>query len=97
MRTRKERAAYIAQKLDELYPEIPIPLDHTDAYTLLIAVLLSAQCTDARVNLVTPGLFPRLIIRRIWRSFLLQRLRIVLPPVVWPTVKRRIFTDYLKC
>ena len=57
MRTKKERAAYIADKLDELYPEIPIPLDHTDAYTLLIAVLLSAQCTDARVNMVTPGLF----------------------------------------
>ncbi len=46
-------------KLDELYPELPIPLDHTDAYTLLIAVLLSAQCTDARVNLVTPGLFAK--------------------------------------
>jgi endonuclease III len=56
---KKERAAYIAQKLDELYPEIPIPLDHTDAYTLLIAVLLSAQCTDVRVNLVTPGLFAK--------------------------------------
>ena len=46
MKTKKERADYIARKLDELYPEIPIPLDHTDAYTLLIAVLLSAQCTD---------------------------------------------------
>ncbi|MDZ8118848.1 endonuclease III [Pontiella agarivorans] len=57
MKTRKERAAYVARKLDELYPSIPIPLDHKDAYTLLIAVLLSAQCTDARVNMVTPGLF----------------------------------------
>ncbi len=55
--TKKERAEYIARKLDELYPELPIPLDHNDAYTLLIAVLLSAQCTDARVNRVTPGLF----------------------------------------
>jgi endonuclease-3 len=55
--TKKERAAYIGRKLDQLYPELPIPLDHTDAYTLLIAVLLSAQCTDKRVNLVTPGLF----------------------------------------
>jgi endonuclease-3 len=43
--------------LDELYPAPPVPLDHKDAYTLLVAVLLSAQCTDARVNLVTPGLF----------------------------------------
>ena len=55
--TKKERAAYIGRKLDELYPEVPIPLDHTDAFTLLIAVLLSAQCTDKRVNLVTPALF----------------------------------------
>jgi endonuclease-3 len=45
--------------LAELYPETPIPLDHTDAYTLLIAVLLSAQCTDKRVNLQTPGLFAK--------------------------------------
>ena len=57
MKTKKERAEFVARKLDELYPAIPIPLDHTDAYTLLIAVLLSAQCTDARVNMVTPGLF----------------------------------------
>jgi endonuclease-3 len=59
MKTRKERAAYIASRLDELYPEIPIPLDHTDAFTLLIAVLLSAQCTDKRVNMVTPALFAK--------------------------------------
>jgi len=59
MRTKKERAEYIARKLDELYPDIPIPLHHTDAYTLLIAVLLSAQCTDKRVNMVTPALFAK--------------------------------------
>lgn len=59
MKTKKERADYIRKKLDELYPEIPIPLDHTDAYTLLIAVLLSAQCTDKRVNMVTPALFAK--------------------------------------
>ena len=46
-------------KLEELYPEVPIPLDHKDAYTLLVAVLLSAQCTDERVNLITPLLFKR--------------------------------------
>jgi len=57
MKTKKERAEYIARKLDELYPDVPIPLDHTDAFTLLIAVLLSAQCTDKRVNIVTPALF----------------------------------------
>lgn len=59
MKTRKERAAYVGQRLKELYPEVPIPLDHTDAFTLLIAVLLSAQCTDARVNMVTPALFAK--------------------------------------
>ena len=47
------------QGLDELYPEVPVPLDHKDAYTLLIAVLLSAQCTDVRVNQITPLLFAR--------------------------------------
>ena len=53
----KERIEYIDKKLNELYPDPPIPLDHSDPYTLLIAVLLSAQCTDARVNRVTPALF----------------------------------------
>ena len=53
----RERLVYIDQKLDELYPNPPIPLDHRDPYTLLLAVLLSAQCTDDRVNLVTPALF----------------------------------------
>lgn len=52
-----QRVAFIARRLKELYPETPIPLDHTDPYTLLVAVLLSAQCTDARVNLITPELF----------------------------------------
>jgi endonuclease-3 len=57
--TKKERAAYILKRLNELYPETPIPLDHKDPYTLLVAVLLSAQCTDARVNQITPKLFAR--------------------------------------
>ena len=55
--TKKERVAYLIQKLEELYPEVPIPLQHKDAYTLLIAVILSAQSQDARVNTVTPTLF----------------------------------------
>jgi endonuclease-3 len=54
---KKERADYIQKRLQELYPETPIPLAHRDAYTLLIAVLLSAQCTDKRVNEITPLLF----------------------------------------
>ena len=49
----------ITRTLEELYPETPVPLDHTDSFTLLIAVLLSAQCTDARVNTITPLLFAR--------------------------------------
>nr|WP_245569406.1 endonuclease III [Lewinella cohaerens] len=57
MMRRQEKADAIAIMLEELYPETPIPLDHSDPYTLLVAVLLSAQCTDARVNKVTPDLF----------------------------------------
>ena len=57
MTTKQERAAWIDGRLAELYPETPVPLDHRDAYTLLVAVLLSAQCTDKRVNLVTPHLW----------------------------------------
>ncbi|PWL28107.1 MAG: endonuclease III [Fluviicola sp. XM-24bin1] len=57
--TKKEKVLYIIDELEKLYPETPIPLDHTDAYTLLIAVLLSAQCTDKRVNEITPILFKR--------------------------------------
>ena len=54
---KSERAKFIMDALNEAYPDIPIPLNHIDIYTLLIAVLLSAQCTDKRVNEVTPGLF----------------------------------------
>ena len=55
--TRQERANFIAKKLAQLYPETPVPLDHVDAFTLLVAVVLSAQCTDKKVNEVTPALF----------------------------------------
>jgi endonuclease-3 len=57
--TKKEKRFYILIELERLYPETPIPLDHSDAYTLLIAVLLSAQCTDERVNKITPVLFEK--------------------------------------
>ncbi|MEY3236191.1 MAG: hypothetical protein RI883_292 [Bacteroidota bacterium] len=57
--TKKEKAQYIIDELEKLYPETPVPLDHTDSYTLLISVLLSAQCTDIRVNQITPILFAR--------------------------------------
>ncbi len=57
--TKKEKAAYIVRELENLYPTTPVPLIHSDPYTLLIAVLLSAQCTDERVNKITPLLFSK--------------------------------------
>lgn len=55
--SRQARADYVDRRLAELYPDTPVPLDHRDAYTLLVAVLLSAQCTDKRVNQITPQLW----------------------------------------
>jgi endonuclease III len=55
----KEKARFVMDELEKLYPETPVPLSHKDAYTLLIAVLLSAQCTDVRVNQITPLLFAK--------------------------------------
>lgn len=56
---KQQSVQFVIDKLEELYPEVPVPLDHTDPYTLLVAVLLSAQCTDVRVNQITPHLFAR--------------------------------------
>jgi len=55
--TKKQRASLVQSELEKLYPEVPIPLDHTDVYTLMVAVALSAQTTDKKVNQVTPDLF----------------------------------------
>ncbi|MBR9833139.1 endonuclease III [bacterium] len=55
--TKQEKVTFVIEKLEELYPTVPVPLDHYNPYTLLIAVLLSAQCTDVRVNQVTPHLW----------------------------------------
>ena len=57
--TKKEKVVFVINELKKLYPKIPIPLEHTDPYTLLIAVLMSAQSTDVRVNKITPLLFKR--------------------------------------
>ena len=54
---KKNKVIFIIEELENLFPEVPIPLNHKDPFTLLIAVLLSAQCTDERVNLITPKLF----------------------------------------
>ena len=56
---KKERIKFIIEELEKKYPKVPIPLDHKDPFTLLIAVLLSAQCTDVRVNKITPILFEK--------------------------------------
>ena len=56
---KNERVKFIQNKLQQLYQNPPVPLDHSDSYTLLIAVLLSAQCTDERVNKITPLLFEK--------------------------------------
>ena len=57
--TKQEKIEFVIKTLNKLYPEIPIPLNHKDPYTLLIAVLMSAQCTDVRVNKITPLLFAK--------------------------------------
>ncbi len=57
--TKKEKAAFVAKTLNKLYPHPAIPLDHVDPYTLLVAVVLSAQCTDKKVNQITPLLFAK--------------------------------------
>ena len=57
--SKQERVDFLIGTLEKLYPEVPVPMDHENAYTLLIAVLLSAQCTDKKVNQITPALFRR--------------------------------------
>ena len=56
---KKNKVKYLIKELETLFPEVPVPLNHKDSYTLLIAVLLSAQCTDERVNQITPRLFKK--------------------------------------
>src|SRR4051812_14395688 len=92
--TKAERAAYIAQRLAELYPETPIPLAHKDAYTLLVAVVLSAHTTDAGVNKVTP---------RLWAAFgdtpaalanaPVERIREIIRPVGLSPTKSRALKE----
>jgi len=77
---REEKARRIEAILDELYPDVEIPLDHRDAYTLLIAVLLSAQCTDARVNQVAPKLFARAATPRAMMKLPVETIREIIRP-----------------
>jgi len=78
--TRAEKAERIQKKLDALYPEPPVPLDHEDPFTLLIAVLLSAQCTDERVNQVTPKLFARADTPAAMAKLSVEQIRAIIRP-----------------
>ena len=79
--TKAEKVQFTIDTLNELYPEIPIPLDHTDAYTLLIAVLLSAQSTDIRVNQITPLLFEKARTPAAMVQLTVEEIRDIIRPV----------------
>ena len=79
--TKKEKVTFTMKTLQDLYPEIPIPLDHKDPYTLLIAVLLSAQSTDVRVNKITPLLFERADTPQEMIKLTVEEIREIIKPV----------------
>lgn len=79
--TKKEKVLFVMEELDRLYPEIPIPLDHKDPYTLLIAVLLSAQSTDIRVNQITPLLFKKADTPQQMIKMSVEQIREIIKPV----------------
>jgi endonuclease-3 len=78
--TKVQRAATVKAELERLYPAVPVPLDHTDAYTLLVAVLLSAQCTDVRVNQITPRLFARAATPQAMMQVPVEEIREIIKP-----------------
>jgi len=89
--TPAQKATFVVTTLENSYPETPIPLDHVDAYTLLIAVLLSAQCTDVRVNLVTPHLFARAGTPQAMVTLSVEEIREIIKPCgLSPTKARAI-------
>jgi endonuclease-3 len=79
--TKKEKVSFVMEALDKLYPEIPIPLDHKDPYTLLIAVLMSAQSTDIRVNQITPLLFKKADTPQRMIKLTVEEIREIIKPV----------------
>ena len=79
--TKKEKVDFVIKALQDLYPEIPIPLDHSDPYTLLIAVLLSAQSTDVRVNQITPLLFAKAKTPKEMIKLSVEEIRDIISPV----------------
>lgn len=89
--TKKEKAFFVIESLDALYPEVPVPLEHKDPYTLLIAVLLSAQSTDVRVNQTTPLLFARADTPQKMVTLEVDEIREIIKPVgLSPTKARAI-------
>ena len=79
--TKKEKIDFIIKNLSKLYPEIPVPLQHTDEYTLLVAVLLSAQSTDKRVNEITPILFARASTPKDMISLSVDEIKKIIKPI----------------
>ncbi len=89
---KKEKVSFILETLEKLYPETPIPLNHTDAYTLLIAVLLSAQCTDERVNTITPTLFKKANTPQKMITLSIEQIREIIKPCgLSPAKSKAIF------
>ncbi len=87
-----EKVKYLLNKLEEIYPETSVPLDHRDAYTLLIAVLLSAQCTDKRVNEVTPDLFKKADTPQKMVKMPVEKIREIIKPCgLSPTKSKAIY------
>ena len=92
--TKKEKVQFVIDTLNKLYPEIPIPLDHKDPYTLLIAVLLSAQSTDVRVNQITPLLFKRANNPYDMVKLSVSEIREIIKPVGLSPMKVKAYTVY---
>jgi len=78
--TKKEKAAFVAKTLNKLYPQPAIPLDHVDPYTLLVAVVLSAQCTDKKVNEITPVLFAKARTPKQMAALEMEEIREIIKP-----------------
>ena len=93
--TKKEKVAFAIETLESLYPEIPIPLDHTDPYTLLIAVLLSAQSTDVRVNKITPLLFEKASTPAGMIKLSIEEIRSIIRPVGLSPMKSKGIHEFL--
>jgi len=94
--TKAERAARVLERLAELYPETPVPLHHRDPYTLLVAVLLSAQCTDKRVNTVTPELFARAATPQAMAEVPVEEIRAIIRPCGLSPRKSRAISELSK-